>query len=111
MGSGSTIVFAVERLGKNLLTPCEPCVLRVCMLAAERVKQENLHVVCVPTSFQARQLIVEHGLVLGNLETHPQVCSILLVNPSSLFLIFQLDVAIDGADEVDSQLNCIKGGG
>lgn len=75
IGSGSTIVFAVERL-------------------AERVKEEKLNVVCVPTSFQARQLIIEHGLVLGDLETHPQ-----------------LDVAIDGADEVDKDLNCIKGGG
>lgn len=75
VGSGSTIVFAVERL-------------------VERVTKENLKVVCVPTSFQARQLIVENGLTLGNLETHPQ-----------------LDVAIDGADEVDADLNCIKGGG
>ena len=44
-------------------------------LPAERVKQENLKVVCVPTSFQARQLIVEKGLELGNLETCPQVSS------------------------------------
>ena len=49
------------------------CVNMVTHAIAERVKQENLHVVCVPTSFQARQLIVEHGLVLGNLETHPEV--------------------------------------
>lgn len=75
VGSGSTIVFAVERL-------------------AERVKQEKLQVVCVPTSFQARQLIIDNGLTLGDLETHPE-----------------LDVAIDGADEVDKDLNCIKGGG
>jgi len=75
IGSGSTIAYAVSRL-------------------AQRVKAENLKVVCVPTSFQARQLIIEHGLVLGDLEQHPE-----------------LDVAIDGADEVDSGLNCIKGGG
>jgi ribose 5-phosphate isomerase A len=75
IGSGSTIVFAVERL-------------------AERVKAENLNVVCVPTSFQARQLIIQHGLQLSDLENHPQ-----------------LDVAIDGADEVDPQLTLIKGGG
>ena len=42
-------------------------------ITAERITKENLHVVCVPTSFQARQLIIEHGLVLGDLETHPQV--------------------------------------
>jgi len=75
VGSGSTIVFAVERL-------------------AEKVKQEQLKIVCVPTSFQARQLIIQHKLTLGDLEIHPQ-----------------LDVCIDGADEVDANLNLIKGGG
>jgi len=29
----------------------------------------------------------------------------------NLFCIFKLDLAIDGADEVDEQFNCIKGGG
>ncbi|XP_038071329.1 ribose-5-phosphate isomerase-like [Patiria miniata] len=75
VGSGSTIVYAVERL-------------------AQRVKEEKLSVQCVPTSFQARQLIVNNGLVLSDLEKTPQ-----------------LDVAIDGADEVDRDLNLIKGGG
>jgi len=46
----------------------------VCVhVLAERVRSEGLKVVCVPTSFQARQLIVENGLMLGDLETHPQV--------------------------------------
>ncbi|KAG7459017.1 hypothetical protein MATL_G00226750 [Megalops atlanticus] len=75
VGSGSTIVYAVDRL-------------------AERVRQENLNIVCVPTSFQARQLILQHGLTLSDLDRHPE-----------------LDVAIDGADEVDSALTLIKGGG
>lgn len=75
IGSGSTVVFAVERL-------------------AERVQQENLQVKCVPTSFQARQLVIKHKLPLTDLEINPQ-----------------LDVCIDGADEVDSNLNLIKGGG
>ncbi|XP_068131241.1 ribose-5-phosphate isomerase [Hyperolius riggenbachi] len=75
IGSGSTIVHAVNRL-------------------AERVKKESLNVSCVPTSFQARQLILQNGLNLTDLERHPE-----------------LDVAIDGADEVDSELNLIKGGG
>ncbi|XP_014211333.1 ribose-5-phosphate isomerase [Copidosoma floridanum] len=75
IGSGSTIVYAVQRL-------------------AERVKEENLNVVCVPTSFQARQLIINNHLTLGDLETHPK-----------------LDCTIDGADEVDCDLNLIKGGG
>nr|ACO08871.1 Ribose-5-phosphate isomerase [Osmerus mordax] len=75
VGSGSTIVYAVDRL-------------------AERVRQEKLNIVCVPTSFQARQLILQHGLPLSDLDRHPE-----------------LDVAIDGADEVDSALTLIKGGG
>ncbi|XP_043368663.1 ribose-5-phosphate isomerase isoform X2 [Dermochelys coriacea] len=75
IGSGSTIVPAVHRL-------------------AERVKQENLNIVCIPTSFQARQLIVQNDLRLSDLDRYPE-----------------LDVAIDGADEVDSDLSLIKGGG
>mmetsp|Transcript_1128 Transcript_1128/g.1651 ORF Transcript_1128/g.1651 Transcript_1128/m.1651 type:complete len:245 (-) Transcript_1128:592-1326(-) len=75
IGSGSTIVHAVARL-------------------VERCQNEKLDIVCVPTSFQAKQLITENGLVLGSLEQFPQ-----------------LDVAIDGADECDANLNCIKGGG
>ncbi|RZF42510.1 hypothetical protein LSTR_LSTR004429 [Laodelphax striatellus] len=75
IGSGSTIVFAVTRL-------------------AERVKSEKLNVICVPTSFQARQLIIENKLCLGDLETHPE-----------------LDCTVDGADEVDRDLTLIKGGG
>lgn len=43
---------------------------------------------------QARQLILQHSLTLSDLDRHPQ-----------------LDVAIDGADEVDADLTLIKGGG
>ncbi|XP_047637516.1 ribose-5-phosphate isomerase isoform X2 [Phacochoerus africanus] len=75
IGSGSTIVHAVQRI-------------------AERVKQENLNLICIPTSFQARQLILQHGLTLSDLDRHPEI-----------------DLAIDGADEVDADLNLIKGGG
>jgi len=75
VGSGSTIVYAVQRL-------------------KERVDTMKLNVICIPTSFQARQLIIKHKLVLGELEIHPV-----------------LDVAIDGADEVDTDLTLIKGGG
>ncbi|XP_077971933.1 ribose-5-phosphate isomerase-like isoform X3 [Styela clava] len=75
IGSGSTIVYAVQRI-------------------AERVKEEDLLVTCVPTSFQARQLIIENNLVLADLDTNPI-----------------LDVVIDGADEFDNDLTLIKGGG
>lgn len=75
IGSGSTVVYAVDRL-------------------KERVIAEKLSVICIPTSFQARQLIIQNGLTLGELETHPN-----------------LSVAIDGADEVDLDMTLIKGGG
>lgn len=75
VGSGSTVVYAVERI-------------------IQRVEEEKLQLVCIPTSFQARQLISEGDLVLGDLNRYPDI-----------------DVAIDGADEVDDKLACIKGGG
>ncbi|XP_013791728.1 ribose-5-phosphate isomerase-like isoform X1 [Limulus polyphemus] len=75
VGSGSTAVYAMERL-------------------ALRVKEEGLKILCVPTSFQSRQIVKQLGLSLTDLEEHPQV-----------------DVAIDGADEVDYNMTLIKGGG
>jgi len=69
------VVFAVKRL-------------------AERVQDEKLNIVCIPTSFQAKRLTIESNLVLGDLDRYPE-----------------LDLAIDGADEVDGNLQCIKGGG
>ncbi|XP_058463041.1 ribose-5-phosphate isomerase [Malaya genurostris] len=75
VGSGSTVIYAVQRL-------------------AELVKTKRLNLVCIPTSFQARQLIISNELVLGDLEQNPKI-----------------DCAIDGADEVDANLVLIKGGG
>ena len=48
----------------------------------------------MPTSYQSTHLITENGLPLG-----------------SLLESWQIDVDIDGADECDAKLNCIKGGG
>ncbi|XP_012890958.1 PREDICTED: ribose-5-phosphate isomerase [Dipodomys ordii] len=62
IGSGSTIVHAVQRI-------------------AERVKQENLNLVCIPTSFQARQLILQYGLTLSDLDRHPEVSGFRTVLP------------------------------
>lgn len=75
IGSGSTIVYAVEKI-------------------SEIVKNLNWNIKCVPTSFQAKQLIHKHNLDLTDLETNPE-----------------LDICFDGADEVDENLNLIKGGG
>lgn len=43
------------------------------LFSAQRVKAEGLHITCIPTSFQSRQLIINHNLVLGDLEMYPNV--------------------------------------
>lgn len=64
----------------------------------ERIVQQGVEAnkkrVFIPTGFQSKQLIVEASLNLGDVDEYPSI-----------------DVTIDGADEVDSNLNCIKGGG
>ena len=57
-------------------------------------KQDRLELLGVPSSSQAMLLAVQSGIPLTTLDEHPN-----------------LDLAIDGADEVDNKLNMIKGGG
>lgn len=57
-------------------------------------RKDNQSFVCVPTGFQLKQLIMDNGLRLGSIEEYPNI-----------------DIAFDGADEVDPALNLIKGGG
>jgi len=59
-----------------------------------RVQQENLRVTGVPTSHQALILAVDCGVPITTLYEHPQ-----------------LDLTIDGADQIDGDLNLIKGMG
>jgi ribose 5-phosphate isomerase A len=75
IGSGSTVVYAVEAI-------------------AEINQKNNLNLKCIPTSFQSHQLIIENGLTLVSLDQYPEI-----------------DLDIDGADEIDKALNLIKGGG
>ena len=51
----------------------------------------------VPTGYQSKQLIINAGLVPIEFDALPDSAMI--------------DIAFDGADEVDEELNCIKGGG
>jgi len=60
---------------------------------AERVR-DGLKIVGVPTSQKTKQLAEQLGIPLSTLEENPQI-----------------DIDIDGADEIDPQLNLIKGGG
>ena len=75
LGSGSTAAFAIEALG-------------------ERVKREKLHIMGVPTSYQAFLLAVECGIPITSLDEHP------LIN-----------VTVDGADQITPELFLIKGMG
>ncbi|MGD0158874.1 MAG: ribose 5-phosphate isomerase A [Candidatus Bathyarchaeia archaeon] len=60
----------------------------------KRIKKEKLHVQGVPTSYQAFMLAVQHGIPATTLEERPT-----------------LDLTIDGADQIDPELNLIKGMG
>ena len=59
----------------------------------ERVKM-GLKIIGIPTSVQTADLARAVGIPLTTLDEHPEI-----------------DITIDGADEVDSQLRLIKGGG
>jgi ribose 5-phosphate isomerase A len=62
---------------------------------ARRIEQEGLRIVgAVPTSLATEQLARELSIPLTTLDMHPE-----------------LDLAIDGADEIDRRLCLIKGGG
>lgn len=60
----------------------------------QRVRKDGLKILGVPTSYQAESLAIESGIALTTLSQHPI-----------------LDLAIDGADQVDKNLFAIKGGG
>jgi hypothetical protein len=76
IGSGSTIVYVVEAITE-----------------LDNVKNIKF----IPTGYQSRQVIVQHGLTPLAFDSLP---------PNRL-----IDLCFDGADEVDEDLNCIKGGG
>ena len=60
----------------------------------KRIQQRKLRILGVPTSHQIMMLTVHCGIPITTLTEHPQ-----------------LDLTIDGADQIDRQLNLIKGMG
>ena len=60
----------------------------------KRIKNEGLRIFGVPTSYQAFMLAIKYGIPTTTLDEHPE-----------------LDLAIDGADQIDKNLNLIKGMG
>lgn len=75
LGTGSTARHFVDLLG-------------------ERVRQDGLQIVGVPTSEATAQQARSLGITLTTLDETPR-----------------LDLTVDGADEIDPDLNLIKGGG
>lgn len=75
LGTGSTTAYAIKAIGR-------------------RVKEENLEIRGVPTSFGSERLARTHGIPVTSLDEIPT-----------------LDLAVDGADEVDDAFRLIKGGG
>ena len=74
LGTGSTTHYFIEKL-------------------AEKIKNEELEVLGIPTSYQSFFLASDSGIPLTTLEEH------------------DVDLAVDGADEVDPLFNLIKCGG
>ena len=60
----------------------------------KKIQQRKLRILGVPTSYQAMMLAVHCGIPITTLNEHPQ-----------------LNLTIDGADQIDRQLNLIKGMG
>lgn len=74
LGTGSTTHYFIRHLG-------------------ERIKNEELNILGIPTSYQSLIIAREVGINTTTLDE------------------YDIDVAVDGADEVDENLNLIKGGG
>jgi ribose 5-phosphate isomerase A len=75
LGSGSTVAIFARELG-------------------HLISQGESDICVVPSSYQAYQLAINHGIPLTNLDQNPE-----------------LTLTVDGADEVDRNLNLTKGGG
>ena len=75
LGTGSTVKYTILELGRQ-------------------VREENLRIVGVPTSIATRNLAIEVGIPLADLDD-----------------LEGLDVVIDGTDEFDPNFQLIKGGG
>ncbi len=75
LGTGSTANYAIQRIG-------------------ERIRDEGISVVGVPTSYQSAFRARAAGIRVADLTDCPEI-----------------DLTIDGADQVDAAFNLIKGGG
>lgn len=75
LGTGSTAYYMIEELGR-------------------RVKEENLDIVGVPTSFASKKQAEALGILIKDIDE-----------------VTHIDLTIDGADEISQAFHGIKGGG
>jgi ribose 5-phosphate isomerase A len=75
LGTGSTVSYLIREL-------------------SQRIKEEELQLLCIPTSKGTEALAQQAGIPLTTFEEH-----------------LDIDIAIDGADQVSEALDLIKGGG
>ena len=97
MGKKSAAIKAVDeniKSGMIIGIGSGSTVVHAVKRIAKLKKEKDLDLKCIPTSFQSYQLIVENGLSLASMDQFPEI-----------------DIDIDGADEIDKNLNLIKGGG
>lgn len=88
LGTGSTAKFAIESLAKKI----------------KEGKLKNIY--GVPTSNKTEELAIQLGIPVISLNECYKKLSSENIND-----LKPIDITIDGADEVDSELNLIKGGG
>lgn len=100
IGSGSTVVYVVEAI-------------------AAKGRDVTSKMIFVPTGDQSKQLIIEAGLPLGSIDALPPAEVLELGRQEALHVATgvidlalkgkreNLDVAFDGADEIDDDLNCM----
>lgn len=61
---------------------------------ADMIKDEGIGITGIPTSLQTEKLAMDVGIPLATLKEHPEI-----------------DLCIDGADQIDPEFRMIKGGG
>jgi ribose 5-phosphate isomerase A len=98
IGSGTTIVYVVEAIKQACKKAASVGTASTPRRRGSIHEDPHAHQIrFVPTGYQSRQVIIQAGLTPIAFDSLPDDVV--------------LDVAFDGADEVDEELNCIKGGG
>jgi len=63
-------------------------------LLGKKIRDEGLRIFGIPTSYQSQMAAVKNGIIVVDLFQYPEP-----------------DICVDGADQIDYNFNCLKGGG